>query len=89
MGALIQYTGAVLDTALVDSAGNPWTVSSQVTANLYGQYKVDDGWLKDTSLRLGVRNLTNEPPPLASTGYVGAVYQPYGRYWYAAIKKSF
>jgi outer membrane receptor protein involved in Fe transport len=89
MGALIQYTGAVLDTALVDSAGNPWTVSSQVTANLYGQYKVDEGWLKDTSLRLGVRNLTNEPPPLASTGYVGAVYQPYGRYWYAAIKKSF
>jgi len=36
-----------------------------------------------------VRNITDEAPPLASGGYVGTVYQPYGRYWYASIRKAF
>ena len=40
-------------------------------------------------MRVGVRNLTDEAPPLASDGYLGTVYQPYGRYWYASIRKSF
>jgi outer membrane receptor protein involved in Fe transport len=88
-GALIQYTGSVLDTGLSDSAGNPWTISSLVTANLYGQYAFSEGWLKNTNVKLGVRNISNAPPPLSSAGYLGTVYQPYGRYWYAGVKKSF
>jgi outer membrane receptor protein involved in Fe transport len=64
-------------------------VASQLTANLYGQYAFDGGFLKDTSVRIGVRNLTDEAPPLTSSGYFANMYQPYGRYWYASLKKSF
>lgn len=45
--------------------------------------------LSDTSVRLGVRNLTDEQPPLSAAGYVGTVYQPYGRYWYVSLRKTF
>jgi outer membrane receptor protein involved in Fe transport len=89
LGGLIQYTGGVLDTGLADATGNLWSISSQLTASLYGQYAFNEGWLKDTRVRLGVRNLTDEAPPLSSNGYLGTVYQPYGRYFYASIKKSF
>ena len=89
LGGLVQYTGGVLDTGLIDAAGNPWSVASQLTANLYGQYAFDGGFLKDTSVRIGVRNLTDEAPPLTSSGYFANMYQPYGRYWYASLKKSF
>ena len=36
-----------------------------------------------------VRNLTDEQPPLSAAGYVGTVYQPYGRYWYVSLRKTF
>jgi len=91
LGAFTSYVGDVEDTSLRDSAGDAWIVDSQITGNLYGQYEFTQGWAANTRVRLGVRNLTNEAPPLASntTGYLGALYQPYSRYWYASIRKTF
>jgi iron complex outermembrane receptor protein len=89
IGVFTQYLSDVDETALLDSLGAPWIIDSQVTTNVYGQYAFTEGWAANTRLKLGVRNLTNEAPPLSSNGYLGAMYQPYGRYVYASIRKSF
>lgn len=88
-GVFTQYISDIDDTGLIDSAGAPWIIDSQVTTNVYGQYEFTKGWAANTRLKLGVRNLTNEAPPLSSNGYLGTVYQPYGRYFYASIRKTF
>ena len=89
LGAFTQYIGDVQDFGLIDAAGDPWIVDSQLTANLYGQYEFMDGMAANTRLRLGVRNLTDEQPPLASDGYLGELYTPYSRYWYVSVRKTF
>jgi len=89
VGAFTQYIGDVEDTGLLDSAGTPWVVDSQLTANLYGQYEFTEGLAANTRLRVGVRNITDEKPPLESDGYLGDLYQPYSRYWYVSVRKSF
>lgn len=89
VGAFSQYISSLYDDRLTNSAGDYWTVDSTITANLYGEYQFDEGQLAGTAVRVGVRNLTDEQPPLSADGYVGAVYQPYGRYWYASIRKTF
>ncbi|WP_374569766.1 TonB-dependent receptor domain-containing protein [Phenylobacterium sp.] len=89
VGLFTQYIGDVEDTGLTDSNGNNWVVDSQITANLYGQYEFTEGLAANTRVRLGVRNLTDEKPPISSDGYLAALYQPYSRYWYINIKKSF
>ena len=93
VGAFTQYISSLYDDSLTNSAGDYWTVDSTITANLYAEYVFDGARfseaLADTAVRVGVRNITDEQPPLASGGYVGAVYQPYGRYWYASIRKTF
>lgn len=89
IGAFSQYISSLYDSSLVNSAGDYWTVDSTITANLYAEYQFDDGLLSDTAVRVGLRNITDEEPPLSGAGYVGTVYQPYGRYWYASIRKTF
>ncbi len=89
LGAFTQYISSLNDTSLVNSAGDFWTVDSTITANLYAEYEFGQGMLADTAVRVGVRNVTDEEPPLSGAGYVGTVYQPYGRYWYASIRKTF
>lgn len=89
VGAFTQYVGDVQDFGLVDAAGDPWIVDSQLTANLYAQYDFEEGLASDTRVRVGVRNLTDEKPPLASDGYLAQLYTPYSRYWYVSVRKSF
>lgn len=90
VGGFVQYTSAVEETGFLSTAGDPWVVEAQTTANLYGQYEFEDaGWASDTRIRIGARNITDEAPPLTSTGYLGSLYRPYGRYWYASITKTF
>lgn len=89
IGAFTQYIGSVEDTDLIDSAGDPWIIKSQLTGNLYGEYAFDEGALSGTRFRLGVRNITDEKPPLSSEGYVGRLYAPQARYWYVNVSKSF
>lgn len=91
VGAFTQYNSAVTETGFLSAQGDPWQVDSQITGNLYGQYEFGDnvGVASGTTVRLGARNITDEQPPLTSSGYLGALYNPYGRYWYANISKTF
>ena len=91
VGAFTQYISAVDDTDLLSATGTPWEVDSQVTGNLYVQYEWEEnfGLASDARIRLGARNITNEAPPLSSTGYLGSLYRPYGRYWYVTVSKTF
>ncbi|MNN38257.1 hypothetical protein D3C81_1522420 [compost metagenome] len=89
VGAFTQYISSLYDDSLTNSAGDYWTVDATITANLYGEYQFDEGRLAGTAVRVGVRNLTDEEPPLSAAGFVGTVYQPYGRYWYASFRKTF
>ena len=91
VGALARYTGSVNETGFVDAAGNPWVVEDTLTANLYAQIRIRDrrGIGGDMRWRIGVRNLTNVTPPLSSEGYLGALYNPYGRYWYTSATVEF
>ncbi|CAE6781424.1 TonB-dependent receptor domain-containing protein [Xanthomonas arboricola pv. corylina] len=90
-GAFMQYVGAVDDTGLIDSSGRPWRVDATTTGSLYVQYAFGRDQTAGTRVRLGVRNLTDETPPLAATasGYLGTLYEPYGRYWYASVRHAF
>jgi hypothetical protein len=36
-----------------------------------------------------VRNLTDKQPPLATNGFLGSLYTPYSRYWYANLRSTF
>lgn len=89
IGGFTQFIGSVDDTSLLDSVGNAWVVQSQITGNVYADYRFTKGTLGGTSLRFGVRNLTNEQPPLSSAGYMGTLYAPYARYWYGSIRRKF
>ncbi|MBL8650091.1 MAG: TonB-dependent receptor [Sphingopyxis sp.] len=91
IGAFGRYTGAVDETALVDLNGNPWRIKSQFTANLYAQIRIRDaaGLGGDMRWRVGVRNIADKKPPLSSEGYLGSLYNPYGRYWYTSVTTEF
>jgi hypothetical protein len=90
VGAFTSYTGSVEQDALLDPANQIWVIDPLITGNLYGEYEFDQGGALDgAAVRVGVRNLTDEKPPLASDGYLGTVHTPYSRYWYVNLRKSF
>ena len=90
-GVFGRYVSSVYDTGATLDDGTQFIVDDWAYANVYVQYSFDTGALKDTRLRLGVRNVTNEEPPLAdsSFGYLGSLHSSRGRYWYASIRKRF
>lgn len=91
LGGFARYVGKVNETGFVDATGNPWVVDDTLTFNLYAQVRIKDrkGIGGDMRWRVGVRNLTNVKPPLTSEGYLGALYNPYGRYWYTSATVEF
>jgi hypothetical protein len=90
IGASVQYVGDTRDTNFLSVAGNPYEVKSQTIANLYGEYSFKAwGNGPSTRIRLGVRNLFDKLPPIESDGYNGALFVPYGRYWYARVGVDF
>lgn len=89
LGGFTQYTSDVDDTGLIDSTGAAWLIKDQMTYNLYGQVSVGNKREGQYRMRIGVRNLTNAAAPLSSNGFLGSLYNPYGRYWYANIRASF
>ncbi len=89
IGGYTSYTGDVDDTGLVDAVTGPWVIDSRTTYNLYGQVEVGNDRQGRYRLRIGARNLTNKQPPLSSNGYLGSLYNPYARYWYASLRTDF
>ena len=89
IGGYTSYTGSVEDTGLIDAAGVPWVIDDRQTYNLYAQVDVGNDRQGRYRLRIGARNLTNEQPPLSSNGYLGSLYNPYARDWYASVRTDF
>ncbi len=91
IGSLIRYTDNVAIIDVLDANNNPYPVKSQTLVNFYGTYNFDDrdNLLSRSSVTLGVRNAFDKDPPLTPSGYLAALYQPQGRYWYLNVKKSF
>ena len=86
VGLSANYVSEVYQTALLSSTGQPWEVTSQLIGNANVRYDFEQ---IDASLRVGVRDFTDEGPSLADGGYLGSVQRPYGRYWYVEASKSF
>jgi outer membrane receptor protein involved in Fe transport len=89
-GWFTSYVGDVYDNQIVRASDNAfWIIDSMQTHNLYVQYTLGDA--QQMRLRLGVRNLTDEKPPLADTnfGYLGDIDTPSGRFVYGSIRKTF
>ena len=90
-GVHARYVGAVDDTTLLDGAGVPFRTDSHTVVNLFGEYSLDAGPLGDSRIRVGVRNLFDEEPPIADEtfGYMGHLSSPIGRYLYVNLKTEF
>ena len=85
-----SYVGETFETSATLN-GEPWKVDQWLTHNLYGQYTFEHDTNHPTRVRVGVRNLTDEDPPLSPLdfGYNGELHNARGRYFYASVRKSF
>ncbi|MDY6922869.1 MAG: TonB-dependent receptor [Pseudomonadota bacterium] len=91
-GLYSSYVSEVLDTSATLADGTQWVVDDWLTHNVYLQYEFEDGGpLKDTRVRIGVRNIEGKDPPLAdqSFGYMGSLHSNRGRWFYATVRKRF
>jgi outer membrane receptor protein involved in Fe transport len=92
-GAFVNYVGSVNDTGPAPVNGQLFKVDSWTTVSLYGQYdfRRREDFLNNTSVRLGVRNISDKAPPITSTnfGYFGSLANATGRYVYATLSRSF
>ncbi|MEQ8299045.1 MAG: TonB-dependent receptor [Hyphomonas sp.] len=88
-GVTGNYTGKVFENGVVNADNEPWEVEEQLAIGLWGEYTFEDDFGGQTGIRLGVRNVADDAPPLATSGYLGNLYQPYARYWYARIQRTF
>lgn len=89
-----NYTGSFNDTGLTYSDGTPYRVKATTLHNASLSYTFEgDRWegsaLRNTRFLVGVRNLFDKDPPLTSTGYHGAVYNPNPRYFYVNVSRTF
>jgi outer membrane receptor protein involved in Fe transport len=85
IGGFANLTSEVNDLNFLDANGNPFVVEGQTSFNIYAQYRIKGGRLDGTRFRIGMRNMFDQQPPLSSDGFLGALYNPYGRYIYATI----
>ncbi len=95
-GISANYVSEVTDTsttATVDGEVLTLPVDSYTTVNLYADYRFKgESFLKDSKIRFGVRNISDEEPPLADElahGYFGSLHSNRGRYFYMNISKKF
>ncbi|WP_296595406.1 TonB-dependent receptor [Phenylobacterium sp.] len=85
------YTGSFYSTALTYSTGEYFRVPRTWVHNVSVSYTFEDTnkYLNNTRVLVGARNVFDKDPPLVSDGYPASVYNPYGRYLYFNIRKSF
>ncbi len=91
-GWYTSFVDDVFDTSATnDETGEFWVVDSAMRHNAYIQYTLDDESETPTRVRLGMRNVFNEEPPLAdeSYGYMGGLHSSSGRFVYASVRKTF
>jgi hypothetical protein len=91
-GWFTSYVGDVVDDFIVLTAtSEPWIIDSYQTHNFYLQYEFDQDTDQPTRVRVGMRNIFDEVPPLADTnfGYLGDLHSPQGRFVYVNARKTF
>ena len=95
-GISTKYVSEVEDsstTATIDDEVVKLPVDSYQTVNFYADYRFKGkSVLNDSKLRVGVRNLFDEQPPLADElgyGYFGSLHSNRGRYFHMSFSKSF
>jgi outer membrane receptor protein involved in Fe transport len=90
-GVFVSHVGEVYDTVPTQVDGQYFPVKAWTTVNLYGQYAFQGGRLDGATVRIGVRNVGDKDPPISSSnfGYMGALYNATGRYWYLNASKRF
>ena len=91
-GWFTSYVGDVEDRGIVLTAtSEPWIIEDYQTHNLYVQYEFGADTDAPLRLRVGMRNIFEETPPLADTnfGYLGDLHNPQGRFTYVNVRKTF
>ncbi len=95
-GVSVDYISEFVDTstnATIEGEKVFLPIDSFTTVNVYGSYKfTDDSALEGMYIRLGVRNIADEEPPVADNfwhGYSGDYHSNRGRYFYMNLSKSF
>jgi iron complex outermembrane receptor protein len=90
------YVGHFYDTALTYADGSFYVADDTLIHNVSVSYTFKEpswdkyGVANDVRILVGARNVFDKDPPLVPTGgYNGAVYNPYARYWYVNVKKTF
>lgn len=104
-GLFYHNVGEVIDTSVLEDIPRPgqpgydpdriakkFVLDSFQTISVYGQYTID-GWMGgDTRLRLGIRNIADEDPPIAdefASGYFPSLHSNRGRYIYFDVRQRF
>jgi iron complex outermembrane recepter protein len=91
-GWFTSYVGDVYDSEIILAATQQfWTIGEYQTHNAYVQFEFGHETDQPLRLRVGVRNLFDEAPPLADTnfGYLGDLHNPSGRFIYVNARKVF
>lgn len=90
-GVQANYVSSFEDTsAPVREDGSRFVVGSWTTWNAFVGYRFESGWLRDSSLRLGVNNVLDRELPLADDdrGFNEGVHDPRGRFIYMEIRTT-
>jgi len=95
-GVSVNYVSEFIDTstsATVDDEKVYLPIDSMTTVNVYASYKfTDTSALEGMYVRLGIRNIADEEPPMADNfwhGYSGDYHSNRGRYFYMNLSKTF
>lgn len=95
-GLKYKYISDFEDTSLqiTNDAGEDVTyvVDSWSTMDAYVNYRFEQqGWLNQTAVTMGIRNLADKEPPFADNtfGYNSSTHANKGRYFYLNINKKF
>lgn len=95
-GVSVNYVSAFIDTSTdvkIDDVKVFLPIDSFTTVDIYGSYKFSkQTFLEGTYVRVGIRNIADEEPPLADNywhGYFGDYHSNRGRYMYMNLSKKF
>ncbi|MBL4670835.1 MAG: TonB-dependent receptor, partial [Arenicella sp.] len=95
-GMFVRYVGDIVDTSTradrdTDNPGAALPVGDFTTVSANVRYRFDSGTLENSTIKLGMRNIFDEEPPVADQqlGYFGSLHSNRGRYAYAEFNKKF
>lgn len=92
-GISARYVGKVFDPDVVADADPDkiLKIPGWLTFNTYTDYTFQGGTFDETRVRLGIKNLFDEEPPLfdSSRGYQPGLHSGQGRFFYLDVKKKF